>query len=134
MGDAGAHVGTICDASYPTTRITHGARDRTRGEGLPLEFLVRKQTFETARTYGLDDRGVIAPGYKADFNLVDFDALGLGLPTVAHDLPAGGRRLVQRSRGYRYTFVSGVEVSCDGEATGALPGVLVRGAQARVNA
>ena len=134
LGDAGAHVATICDASYPTTLITHWARDRTRGEGLPLEFLVRKQTFETARTYGLNDRGVIAPGFKADFNLVDFDALGLGLPTVAHDLPAGGRRLVQRSRGYRHTFVSGVEVSCDGEATGALPGVLIRGAQTRVNA
>jgi N-acyl-D-aspartate/D-glutamate deacylase len=129
LGDAGAHVATICDASYPTYLISHWARDRTRGEGLPLEFLVRKQTLETARTYGLDDRGVIAPGYKADFNIVDFGALGLTMPKVAHDLPAGGRRLVQYSRGYRHTFVSGTEVACDGEATGAMPGKLLRGAQ-----
>jgi N-acyl-D-aspartate/D-glutamate deacylase len=129
LGDAGAHVATICDASYPTYLISHWARDRTRGEGLPLEFLVRKQTLETARTYGLDDRGVIAPGYKADFNIVDFGALGLTMPKVAHDLPAGGRRLVQYSRGYRHTFVSGTEVARDGEATGAMPGKLLRGAQ-----
>ena len=129
LGDAGAHVATICDASYPTTLITHWARDRTRGEGLPLEFLVRKQTMDTARTYGLDDRGVIAPGYKADFNIIDFNELGLSMPKVTHDLPAGGRRLIQRSRGYRHTFVSGVEVSNDGEATGAMPGVLLRGSQ-----
>ena len=129
LGDGGAHVATICDASYPTFLISHWARDRTRGEGLPLEFLVRKQTLETARTYGLLDRGVLAPGYKADINIVDFDALGLTRPELVHDLPAGGKRFVQRATGYRHTFVSGVEVARDGEHTGALPGALVRGAQ-----
>ncbi|MDH4146372.1 MAG: amidohydrolase family protein [Acidimicrobiia bacterium] len=129
LGDAGAHVATICDASYPTFMLTHWARDRTRGERLPLEFLVSKQTSKTAAAYGLADRGVLAPGYRADINIVDFDALALGQPAVAHDLPAGGRRLVQHASGYRHTFVAGVEVACDGEATGALPGRLVRGAQ-----
>lgn len=129
LGDGGAHVATICDASYPTFLISHWARDRTRGEGLPLEFLVRKQTLETARTYGLLDRGVLAPGYKADINIVDFDALGLTRPELVHDLPAGGKRFVQRATGYRHTFVSGVEVARDGDHTGALPGALVRGAQ-----
>ncbi|MDP6951998.1 MAG: amidohydrolase family protein [Alphaproteobacteria bacterium] len=129
LGDGGAHVATICDASYPTTLLTHWARDRMRGPGLPLEFLVRKQTALAAQSYGMNDRGILAPGYKADINLVDLDALGVTRPALAYDLPAGGRRFVQRSLGYRHTFVSGVEVAADGEHTGALPGGLVRGAQ-----
>ncbi|MDA1099894.1 MAG: amidohydrolase family protein [Proteobacteria bacterium] len=130
VADAGAHVGIICDASSPTSLLTHWGRDRSRGDRLPLEFLVRKQTSATARTYGLLDRGVIAPGYKADFNLIDFDALRLHRPELIYDLPAGGRRIIQKADGYRHTFVSGVEVMRDGEATGELPGQLLRGAQA----
>jgi len=129
VADAGAHVGLICDAGAPTYLITHWARDRTRGDKLPLEFLVRKQTSDTARTYGLLDRGVVAEGYKADFNLIDFDGLNVHKPEMVYDLPAGGRRIIQKADGYRHTFVSGVEVMRDGEATGALPGRLVRGAQ-----
>ncbi len=128
LGDGGAHVATICDASYPTTLLTHWARDRVRGPQLPLEFLVRKQTALAAESYGLCDRGILAPGYKADINIVDLAALGVTRPTVAYDLPANGKRFVQRSVGYRHTFVSGVEVAVDGEHTGALPGGLVRGA------
>ena len=97
IGDAGAHVGTICDAAYPTFLLTHWARDRTRGRRFPLEFLVNKQTRRTALAYGLADRGVLAPGYKADINVVDYEALGLTRPKVVHDLPAGGKRLEQRS-------------------------------------
>jgi N-acyl-D-aspartate/D-glutamate deacylase len=129
VADAGAHVGLICDASSPTYLLTHWGRDRARGEKLPLEFLVRKQTLDTARTYGLNDRGVIAPGYKADFNLIDMVALDLQAPELIFDLPAGGRRFVQKATGYRHTFVAGVEVMRDGEFTGELPGKLLRGAQ-----
>ena len=128
VADGGAHVGLICDSSSPTTLLTHWARDRTRGRKLPLEMLVHKQTQATARTYGLLDRGVIAPGYRADLNLIDFATLGVDKPYVAYDLPAGGRRILQRSRGYRHTFVHGVEVSANGEDTGARPGRLLRGA------
>tara|TARA_Y100000994_G_scaffold13808_2_gene10649 strand:- start:13351 stop:15030 length:1680 start_codon:yes stop_codon:yes gene_type:complete len=130
VGDAGAHVGTICDASYPTYLLTHWGRDRTRGERLPLEFLVNKQTRRTAETYGLFDRGVLRPGYKADFNIVDFEQLSVGPPELIRDLPAGGKRLVQRPTGYSHTFVSGVEVGSNGEVTGERPGQLVRGTQA----
>ncbi len=129
LGDGGAHVSVICDASYPTTLISHWTRDRTRGERLPLEFLVRKQTRETARSYGLLDRGVLAPGYKADINIIDHDALGVTKPELVYDLPANGRRFIQRSTGYRHTFVSGVEVARDGAHTGELPGKLLRGAR-----
>jgi len=129
LADAGAHVGLLCDAGAPTTMLSHWARDRTRGARLPLEELVKKQTRDTALAYGLRDRGLIAPGYKADFNLIDFAALRARLPELVYDLPAGGRRLVQRADGYRATFVSGVEVMRDGAPTGALPGGLVRGPQ-----
>ena len=129
IADAGAHVGLICDASAPTSLLTHWARDRTRGAQLPLEFLVRKQTYDTARTYGLNDRGVLAPGYRADINIIDFEALQLLPPRLIYDLPAGGRRIVQGARGYRHTFVAGSETMRDGEATGNLPGRLIRGAQ-----
>ena len=129
LADGGAHVATICDASAPTFLLTHWARDRRRGEGIALEALVRKQTSATAAAYGLLDRGVLAPGYRADINIVDFARLGVTRPTIVHDLPAGGRRLVQRAEGYAHTFVGGVEVARDGEHTGALPGRLIRGAQ-----
>jgi N-acyl-D-aspartate/D-glutamate deacylase len=129
LGDAGAHVGYMCDAGSATSMLLHWARQRTRGPRLPLEFLVKKQTWDTARAYGLLDRGIIAPGYKADFNLIDFDALRVRKPQLVYDLPAGGKRMLQKADGYRHTFVCGVEVMRDGEATGALPGRLVRGAQ-----
>jgi N-acyl-D-aspartate/D-glutamate deacylase len=129
LADAGAHVGLLCDAGAPTTMLTHWARDRRRGPRLPIEKLVKKQTRDTALAYGLADRGLIAPGLKADFNLVDFARLEARMPELVYDLPAGGRRLVQRARGYRHTFVSGVETMRDGEATGELPGKLIRGAQ-----
>ncbi len=131
IGDAGAHVATICDASYPTFLLTHWTRDRTRGEHLPLEFVVNKQARRTAETYGLLDRGLIRPGYRADLNVVDHAALSVGRPHLRFDLPTGGKRLVQKPVGYRHTFVLGTETLCDGEFTGARPGRLVRGAQPR---
>jgi N-acyl-D-amino-acid deacylase len=127
VADGGAHVGVICDAGAPTFMLTHWTRDRTRGPKLPVEFLVHKHTQGNALAYGLHDRGVIAPGYKADVNVIDYDALRLKPPRVLHDLPAGGRRLIQRAQGYRHTFVSGVETLRDDEFTGELPGRLVRG-------
>ncbi|MCA8930149.1 MAG: amidohydrolase family protein [Alphaproteobacteria bacterium] len=126
LADAGAHVGVIADHSSATTLLTLWGRDRTRGERLPLEFLVRKQTLDTARAYGFTDRGVVAPGLRADLNLIDFDRLRVRPPEVLYDLPAGGKRLVQRADGYRHTFCAGVETLCDGEFTGALPGGLIR--------
>ena len=131
IGDAGAHVGTICDASYPTFLLTHWTRDRSRGDQLPLEFVVAKQTRRTAAAYGLYDRGLLRPGLRADINIVDHDALSVGRPELVHDLPAGGKRLVQRPDGYRHTFLAGVETLIDGEPTGARPGRLVRGARPR---
>jgi len=128
LSDGGAHVGTICDASFPTFLLTHWCRDRSRGR-LTVEDAVRRQCRETARTVGLDDRGVLAPGYRADVNVVDLDALTIHAPVIHHDLPAGGRRLLQAATGYRHTFVAGAETYAAGEATGALPGVLVRGAR-----
>ena len=127
VADGGAHVGVICDASAPTFLLTHWARDRERGPKLPLEYLVRKHTSDTAAAYGLRDRGVLAPGKKADVNVIDFETLSLTHPEVIYDLPAGGRRLMQRARGYRHVFVSGVETIRDDTHTGALPGRLVRG-------
>jgi len=129
LGDAGAHCGTICDGSYPTFMLTHWVRDRTRGERLPLPWVVKAMTQDTARAIGLLDRGVLAPGYKADLNVFDLDGLRLHPPEVARDLPAGGRRLVQRAEGYEATIVSGEVVYDRGQATDALPGRLVRGPQ-----
>jgi N-acyl-D-aspartate/D-glutamate deacylase len=126
LGDAGAHCGYICDASYPTYLIKHWARDRTRGPKLPIEFLVHAQTQRNARALGMFDRGVLVPGMKADINLIDFDKLDLSAPQVVNDLPAGGRRLVQKARGYVATMVNGQVVMQEGESTGALPGELVR--------
>ena len=130
VADGGAHVGFICDASSPTSLLTHWGRDRTRGPRLPLEFLVHKQTGATARTYGLLDRGTVAPGYRADLNVIDFGKLRLRPPRVAFDLPAGGKRIVQRADGYRHTFVAGVETMRDGDHTAARPGRLLRGGRA----
>ena len=126
VADGGAHVGLICDAGSPTFLLSHWARDRKRGPGLPLEFLVHKQSRQTALAYGLTDRGLLAPGYKADINVIDFERLRLLKPEVVYDLPAGGKRLMQHADGYRHTFVAGVETLCDGEHTGALPGTLLR--------
>ncbi len=134
LGDGGAHCGTICDGSLPTFMLTHWGRDRTRGTRLALPWIVKALTQETAATVGLFDRGVIAPGYKADLNVLDFDRLHLHAPEVAYDLPTGGRRLVQRAKGYRATIVSGSVAYRDGEATGDLPGRLVRGPQSAVRA
>jgi N-acyl-D-aspartate/D-glutamate deacylase len=129
LSDGGAHVGTICDGSFPTFLLTHWGRDRQRGELFDLEWLVQQHTRETARTVGLGDRGVLAPGYRADLNVIDFDRLAIHRPEMHHDLPAGGRRVLQRATGYRHTVVAGVETYCDGEATGELPGRLIRGAR-----
>lgn len=129
LGDGGAHCGTICDGSYPTFMLTHWVRDRERGERLQLSEVVKWLSRDTARAVGLDDRGVIAPGYKADLNVLDPRRLMLHAPEVARDLPNGGRRLVQRAEGYEATIVSGAIVYRDGSATGALPGRLVRGPQ-----
>lgn len=126
VGDGGAHVGTICDASGPTFLLTHWARDRRRGPRIALERLVRKQTLDSARSYGLFDRGLIAPGMRADLNLIDLHGLTLHRPYMAYDLPAGGRRFLQTATGYRHTFVAGIETLCNDQPTGALPGRLVR--------
>ncbi|MEM7410545.1 MAG: amidohydrolase family protein [Myxococcota bacterium] len=129
LGDGGAHCGSICDASMTTFLLSHWVRDRTRGPKLPLEWVVRKMTRDTAELYGLHDRGVVAPGRKADLNVVDGERLELALPELVHDLPAGARRLIQRARGYDATIVSGVVTFRDGEHTGALPGRVLRGPQ-----
>jgi N-acyl-D-aspartate/D-glutamate deacylase len=129
LSDGGAHYGFICDASFPTYLLTHWARDRTRGERIPLELLVKWQTQDTAATVGLNDRGILRPGYKADVNLIDFEGLKLHAPKIVYDLPAGGRRLGQAAEGFRATIVSGVVTYQDGTATGKLPGKLIRGAQ-----
>ena len=128
LGDGGAHVGIIADASFPTYLLTHWGRDRPTGR-FDIATLVKRQTADTARAVGLRDRGVLAAGMKADLNVIDFDKLALERPTMAFDLPAGGKRLLQKARGYRHTIVSGVETYRDGEATGTLPGRLVRGPQ-----
>ena len=129
LSDGGAHCGVICDASFPTYMLTHWVRDRERGPRLPLEKVVRMQTYDTARLYGLNDRGVIAPGMKADINVIDLDKLRILAPEMVFDLPADGRRMIQRAEGYRATIVSGVVTFEDGEATGEMPGRLVRGPQ-----
>jgi N-acyl-D-amino-acid deacylase len=126
LSDGGAHCGAICDASMPTFMLSHWARDRDRGPTLDLALVVRKMTSETARTYGLTDRGVVAAGAKADLNLIDFERLDLRLPKLAFDLPGGARRLVQEADGYVATFVSGTQTMAEGEDTGARPGRLVR--------
>jgi N-acyl-D-aspartate/D-glutamate deacylase len=126
LSDGGAHVGMICDGSFPTFMLTHWTRDRRCGERLGLAEAVRMQTADTAAWIGLADRGRIAPGLRADINVIDYDGLRLRAPEVWHDLPAGGRRLVQRAEGYELTMVGGEVTYWAGEPTEALPGRLIR--------
>ena len=126
LGDAGAHCGAISDASFPTTLVQHWSRDRSRGSKLPLETVIKMQTSETANLLGIKDRGVLEKGYKADINIIDYEGLTLHEPEIINDLPAGGRRLVQKASGYDYTIVSGEVAFIKGEATGALNGRLIR--------
>jgi len=129
LGDGGAHCGVICDSSQPTFMLTHWARDRTRGETLPIELMVKKQTHDTAMLYGLTDRGTLEAGKVADVNIIDYENLQLGTPKIVADLPAGGRRLVQDATGYVATIKSGATTFDGGKDTGARPGVLLRGAR-----
>jgi N-acyl-D-aspartate/D-glutamate deacylase len=126
LSDGGAHCGVICDASLCTYMLTHWVRDRTRGERLPLEFVIKRQTSETADFFGFHDRGRLEVGKKADVNVIDMAALRLHHPEMIYDLPAGGRRLVQQVEGYDMTIVSGVPIFERGKETGARPGRLVR--------
>ncbi|HTI84385.1 MAG TPA: amidohydrolase family protein [Acetobacteraceae bacterium] len=128
LSDGGAHCSSISDASLPSWMLAHWGRDRKRGPGLPLELIVKRQTSETADFFGFADRGRLAPGLKADVNVIDFERLRLHVPEIRYDLPAGGRRLVQRVDGYVATLVSGTPVFEHGEYTGATPGKLVRAA------
>jgi N-acyl-D-aspartate/D-glutamate deacylase len=130
LGDGGAHVGILSDASAMTYMLTHWVRDRTRGPRLPLSWAVKRLTRDNARAIGLNDRGLIGRGAKADVNIIDFDRLRLHAPEVVYDLPSGGRRLIQKVDGYEATMVSGDIVYRDGKETGKLPGRLVRGAKA----
>jgi N-acyl-D-amino-acid deacylase len=129
LSDGGAHCGTICDAASPTFMLQHWVRDRKRGNRISLETAVKRQCHDTARLYGLDDRGVLAPGYLADINVIDLDAVKLGKPWLAFDLPAGGKRLLQKAEGYDYTIKGGTVTFKRGEWTGATPGGLIRGPQ-----
>jgi N-acyl-D-amino-acid deacylase len=129
LGDGGAHLGALCDASLPTYMLAYWARDRARGERLPLPWVVKALTSSTAAAVGLRDRGLVKVGYKADLNVIDFNELALGPPEIHHDLPGGGRRLTQRADGYVATVVNGVVISREGSPTGDLPGRLIRGAQ-----
>jgi N-acyl-D-aspartate/D-glutamate deacylase len=126
LGDGGAHVGTICDASFITTLVTHWGRDRTRGEQIDLPTLIKSQTHDTARAVELEDRGTLEVGMKADVNVIDFDNLNVRSPEIVHDLPAGGARLQQRADGYLATIVNGQVTYQNAEATDALPGRLIR--------
>lgn len=127
LGDGGAHVGIICDASVISYLLTHWTRDRTRGDTVPLPWAIKRLTHDNASTIGLNDRGLLEPGRKADINVIDYDKLQLRAPEVVYDLPAGGRRLIQKTDGYAATIVAGKPVYRNGEATGELPGRLVRG-------
>jgi len=125
LSDGGAHVGTICDASFTTFLMTHWARDREHGR-IALERVIQMQANDTARFLGLSDRGLLAPGRRADINVIDFDNLELLHPTMLKDLPAGGQRLMQYANGYVATLVNGEAIAKDGRLTGARPGRLVR--------
>ena len=126
LSDAGAHVNLIFDAVCPTYQLTHWVRDRSRGDKLPIELIVHKQTGANAELFGLSDRGTIAVGKRADINLFDLDRLSLGKLAVHHDLPAGGGRILQSASGYLNTFVNGVKTRENDEDTGARPGRLIR--------
>jgi len=129
LADGGAHCGVVTDASIVTFLLTHWARDRSRGDKIPIEELVHNQTSRTAQCYGLDDRGVIAPGMKADINVIDFENLHIYGPKLVYDLPANGKRYIQEITGYHSTICSGQVIYRQGQATGKLPGRLIRGPQ-----
>ena len=129
LSDGGAHCGTICDAASPTFMLQHWVRDRRRGGKIGLESAIKRQCNDTARLYGLEDRGIIAPGYLADLNIIDMDRLKLGKPWLAFDLPAGGKRLLQKADGYVATIKNGAVTFRDGKWTGQTPGGLIRGPQ-----
>ena len=130
LGDAGAHCTMICDGSFPTYLATYWSRDARADDRLPIEWVVQRQCADTAALVGLHDRGMLVPGLRADINLIDLDALAISVPEMLYDLPANGKRLVQRATGYVATVVAGQLTFRNGEATGALPGKLVRGGQA----
>lgn len=125
LSDGGAHVGTVCDASFPTFMLAHWTRDRGHGR-LPLERVVKMMSHDVASYVGLRDRGLVAPGMRADLNVIDHAGLRLHRPGLVHDLPAGGRRLIQRASGYRATLVAGEIILRDDVLTGARPGRLAR--------
>ncbi len=127
LSDGGAHCGMICDASLPTFMLSHWTRDRSRGKKLPLEWIVKKQTHDTAALYGLTDRGTLTPGKRADINIIDYEKLSLKSPRLVHDLPANGRRLLQDATGYDHTIVAGQITRRNDKDTGARPGRLIRG-------
>ena len=129
LSDGGAHCGTICDAASPTFMLEHWVKNRKRGGRITLENAIRRQCRDTAVLYGLEDRGLIAPGYLADINVIDLDAIKLGKPWLAFDLPAGGKRLLQKADGYVATIKNGVVTFEDGKWTGETPGGLIRGPQ-----
>ena len=129
LGDAGAHCGIACDGSSPTLMLEHWTRERTRGPLIPLPTAIRMMTSETAALYGMHDRGVIAPGYRADLNVIDHASVRVSRPELIRDLPANGRRVMQRATGYHATVVAGEITLADDEPTGATPGRLVRGEQ-----
>ena len=127
LSDGGAHCGVLVDASVPTYMLTYFTRDRQRGPKMTPEFIVHKMTRDTAELYGLEDRGLVKAGFKADFNVIDYENLTLLKPEMVYDLPGGGKRLVQSANGYKATICSGVVTYRDGEHTGQLPGRLIRG-------
>ncbi|MEM1051607.1 MAG: D-aminoacylase [Pseudomonadota bacterium] len=129
LSDGGAHCGTICDAASPTFMLEHWVKNRKRGDRITLENAIKRQCHDTAVLYGLEDRGVIAPGYMADLNVIDLDRLSLGRPWLAFDLPAGGRRLLQKADGYDFTIKNGIVTFEAGAWTGQAPGGLIRGPQ-----
>jgi N-acyl-D-aspartate/D-glutamate deacylase len=126
LSDGGAHCTSIVDSGLPSFMLAHWGRDRRRGPRLPLEHLVKRQTSETADFFSLSDRGRLVPGLRADVNIIDFDRLRLHKPELVHDMPAGGRRFVQRVDGYKATLAAGIPIFERGEHTGAMPGRLVR--------
>jgi N-acyl-D-aspartate/D-glutamate deacylase len=128
LSDGGAHCGTICDAASPTFMLEYWVRDRDRGR-IPLAQAIKRQSRDTALLYGLKDRGLLAPGYLADLNIIDMDAIKLGKPWLAFDLPAGGKRLLQKADGYVATIKSGQITFRDGQMQGPLPGGVIRGPQ-----
>ncbi len=127
LGDGGAHVGIMCDATATSYTLTHWTRDRSRGALFPVAWAVKRLSHDNAAAIGLHDRGLIRVGMKADLNVIDYDRLALQAPQIVYDLPAGGKRLIQRTDGFDATIVSGAAVYRNGEPTGALPGRLVRG-------